>query len=90
MSIVARPRAHPSTSPKNTADLDENSAGVTIVGNVAGDVSGAPLYTHCGENYTIQGNIFFGAHAVSGNAFDPATFGACNTGGVPPQFENES
>lgn len=70
--------------------MDENSAGLTIVGNVAGDVSGAPLYTHCGANYTIQGNLFFGSHAVDSKTFDPATFAACNTGGVPPQFENES
>ena len=74
----------------SSADMDENSAGVTIVGNVAGDVSGASLYTHCGANYSIQGNILFGSHAVGGSSFDPATFAACNTGGVPPQFENES
>jgi hypothetical protein len=71
---------------------DENVAGVYVVGNALGNVSGASVYLHCGDNHTLTNNIVWGAHQKykSTYAGSPALVGSCNTGGVDPRFENIS
>lgn len=67
---------------------DENVAGVTITGNVLGNVSGSSIYLHCGDNQTVSGNLVFGSHATPLSTFGTGLFGGCNTGGVDPIDEN--
>ncbi len=72
---------------------DENVAGVDVVGNALGDVSGAAVYLHCGDGQRVTNNILFGAHAAPAGgaargAFAPGLVGSCNTGGVSPADEN--
>jgi hypothetical protein len=72
---------------------DENVAGVDVVGNALGDVSGAALYLHCGDGQRVSNNILWGSHAAPAagaarGAFAPGLVGSCNTGGVSPADEN--
>jgi len=74
---------------------DENVAGVSVVGNALGDVSGAAVYLHCGNGQRVGNNILWGSHAAPAGgarpgAFAPGLAGACNTGGVAPADENIS
>ena len=71
---------------------DENVAGVYVVGNALGNVSGASVYLHCGDNHTVTNNIIWGADQryKSTYAGADALMGSCNTGGVDPRYENIS
>ena len=71
---------------------DENVAGVYITGNAVGNVSGAAVYLHCGDNQTVANNIAWGAHQAYKPTFAgaPALLGSCNTGGVEPRYANIS
>ena len=71
---------------------DENVAGVSVIGNALGNVSGASLYLHCGVDQVVTNNIVWGNGQPSGPAYHGSggLVGSCNTGGVDPQYTNIS
>ena len=71
---------------------DENVAGVAVIGNALGNVSGASLYLHCGVDQVVTNNVVWGNGQPSGPAYHGSggLVGSCNTGGVDPQYTNVS
>jgi hypothetical protein len=72
---------------------DENVAGVWVQGNALGNLSGTPIYLHCGDNETVVNNLLWGSHAASEGgrgSFATGLLGGCNSGGVSPDLTNTS